>query len=74
MTKYQVRFVYYKYNDGSADNGYYTYRKNFNSLEEAKKYIPQISYKTGWLWEECHINGYAERFDGIYKITEELVK
>jgi len=39
---YQVKYFYYKYNSGNADNGHYDNKISFNSLSEAKEFINQI--------------------------------
>lgn len=70
MTTYICRFIYYQYNTGNANNGYYPFEREFKTLEEALKFKDDGLQQTGvssWLWDNHHIDGFLERFDGIYR-------
>lgn len=71
---YEVRFTYYKYNTGRADNGWYQERVRFAELAQAEKYAQEVRIADShWLDENFHIFGYVERVDGIWKVTDEKV-
>lgn len=85
---YQVRAVYYQHNDGRANNGYYTLKRNYNTLEEArvsnneiKAHMKamgsgdeEITAHYHWIYEEFGIDGFMHKPLGIFKITEEHVE
>jgi len=48
--KYQVRFKYYEYNDGRANNGEYIHKRDYTNLKEArgaKKFLDEY-----WSWND----------------------
>jgi hypothetical protein len=77
---YHIWFTFYRYNTGMADNGTFSRKIVFNSLEEAThaKWMIEAYIKgtlsTGnkekleeeYLGGRC--NGFFESFDGIYKV------
>lgn len=80
MIYYQVRFVYYQYNTGRANNGHYTHRCKFDTLKDAENFAKEVwdILQSGedthaWLWENCYFEGFIERFDGIYEIIERKI-
>ena len=76
MKTYEVRFVYYQYNQGDGRNGNYPYSLSFPTLEMAQTFAKGVGENLNsslWMHERLHIDGYPVRLDGIWKITEEKV-
>lgn len=79
MTTYEVRFVCYRHNDGRANNGFVQCQKRVPTLEEARHVAKHLAAVAG-INEQSRMHaqqyihdGYIERIDGIWKITEEKV-
>jgi hypothetical protein len=74
MTYYHVRFTCYQYNSGRADNGFYPVRKKFNDRPAAEAFAAiikeQVKLKEREFGSQFVWDGYVERFDGIFEITE----
>lgn len=75
-TTYEVRFNLYHYNSGDGRNGNYPHAESFKTLEEATACYNKLRE---WLAnkEDTHEfaslycwDGFLERVDGIYEITE----
>jgi len=80
-TFYRIWFTYYRYNSGNADNGNYTRKVDFNTLEEAvaakwqilayiNKALPE--YQRDELEEEFlggRCEGFFKSFDSMEKIV-----
>jgi hypothetical protein len=74
MTYYHVRFTCYQYNSGRGDNGIKSVQKRFEDKPAAEAFAAIIKEQTvkksrefgsQYVWD-----GYVERFDGIYEVTE----
>lgn len=49
IVTYEIRFKYYQYNDGRANNGIYTYHRSYDTLKEARKNIKPLKEYENWL-------------------------
>lgn len=86
-TYYEVRFKYYKYNTGNADNGTYQYAKKFDNIKKARAFRDRInlcynaiddydslSYKIGEkIVEDISTTGFINSYGTIYEITEKII-
>jgi len=81
MCYYEVRFNCYQYNcGGQIRNGIVNCKRQFKDLDKAKEYLGNLKenlrlkgYSQWWTDESIyHIHdGYVDKIDGIYLITEE---
>jgi hypothetical protein len=69
----------YQYNSGGADNGLQKHKESFKDFEEALTFLHKLNmwlknrqstseFAQNYCWD-----GYLERIDGLYKITEEQI-
>lgn len=66
MKTFEVRFKYYQYNSGCADNGYYTGKKTFENIEKARQFkrIVNLAYDASK----------NNKYDSLsYKVGSEIV-
>lgn len=75
-TTYEVRFILYHYNSGDGRNGHYPHSESFGNVEEAKWFRDKLNLmlstkeSTREFASEYCWDGFLERIDGIYEITE----
>ena len=76
ITYYVLKYQYYQYNNGSANNGFFEYNHNTNTLEEAfvlKKKISENLNNSEFAWEFALIDGYFTKYVGIFKVEQKKV-
>ena len=82
-TTYVVRYKYYQYNTGKADNGFYVGEDEFTDLEEARtfsrkiKRLCQDDHKNAnnqYSYKVLNLEGYLVSCVGIFEVTEKLLE
>ena len=89
MVNYKVKFKYYQYNSGCADNGTYIGERNFDDINKARKFksiidlaysatkndkYNTLSYNIGCkIVENIAYSGYITSNAIIYEITEKII-
>lgn len=89
MKPFEVRFKYYQYNSGSADNGYYIGKKSFDNIEKARQFkrivdlayeateadnYDSTSYKVGSnIVSDIAYAGFITSYASIFEITEKQI-
>jgi hypothetical protein len=78
MIYYLVRLTCYQRNTGRGDNGSKIFEKEFLDFRKAKDYADRVkkalvAKNTNEMAHEFVHDGFIERLDGIYEITENLL-
>lgn len=69
-----LRIIYYQYNTGAGDNGFYPLDIECQNRTEAEAFKDKIltikkhEQDRNWLSAKYGIDGYIERIDGCYQV------
>lgn len=75
--KYRVKFQCYWYNTGAADNHHYTNFEDFDTIEEAEKFLERVNMqyemsqkRIVYSWEKYKPTEYEIKYDKLIKYED----